>query len=115
MATKTKGYSVSEAGGELKLIDIDLPPLNNDDVEVEITHCGLCRTEYSMINNEWGISTYPMVPGHEGIGYIRKVGSNVTNLVVGDCVGIGWIRNSCGQCEPCSIGRENFCHSGYQG
>ena len=57
---------------------------------------------------DWGISDYPLVPGHEGVGIVRKVESAVVNVKVGDRVGVGWIRDSCKVCEPCLSGRENM-------
>lgn len=68
-----------------------------------------------MRDNDWGISNYPVVLGHEGVGIIRKLGSSVKTLKVGDRVGVSWIRDSCQCCDPCLAGRENVCESGYQG
>ena len=69
-----------------------------------------------MRDNDWGISNYPVVLGHEGVGIIRKLGSSVkSSLKVGDRVGLTWIRDSCQCCDPCLAGRENICESGYQG
>jgi D-arabinose 1-dehydrogenase-like Zn-dependent alcohol dehydrogenase len=68
-----------------------------------------------MIQNDWGVSTYPMVPGHEGVGKIHSIGASVTNLKIGGYVVIGWIRDSCSECKNCLIGKDNICLRGYQG
>lgn len=75
----------------------------------------LCHTDIHMRDNDWGISDYPIVLGHEGVGIIRKIGSSVKTLKVGDRVGVSWIRDSCQCCDPCLAGRENICEQGYQG
>lgn len=114
-AKVVEAYGVSEAGGPLTLLRVLLPPLRTTQVEVEMSYCGLCHTDVSMVDNDWGISSYPLVPGHEGYGTVAKVGSEVTGLAPGDRVGIGWIRDSCGGCPACIDGRENLCSRGYQG
>mmetsp|Transcript_40399 Transcript_40399/g.72550 ORF Transcript_40399/g.72550 Transcript_40399/m.72550 type:complete len:369 (-) Transcript_40399:163-1269(-) len=111
----TQAYVVSEQGGKLELKDITLPPLKPTQVEIDMTHCGLCHTDIHMRDNDWGISNYPMVPGHEGVGVIRKLGSCVRSAKVGDIVGICWIRDSCQDCDACAVGRDNLCRKGYQG
>lgn len=110
-------YGVKEAGAKLELMKVTLPPLRSTEVQVEISHCGLCHTEVHMVDNDWGVTNYPLVPGHEGYGKVSVVGSDVdaTKFKVGDVVGIGWIRDSCGGCTKCSCGRENLCSKGYQG
>eukprot|EP00013_Stygamoeba_regulata_P007712 CAMPEP_0177643346 /NCGR_PEP_ID=MMETSP0447-20121125/8107_1 /TAXON_ID=0 /ORGANISM="Stygamoeba regulata, Strain BSH-02190019" /LENGTH=359 /DNA_ID=CAMNT_0019145637 /DNA_START=57 /DNA_END=1136 /DNA_ORIENTATION=- len=115
MAATTPAYVVQEAGKELVLQDVPLPPLEEDGVEVEIEYCGLCHTDIHMKNNDWGVSDFPMVPGHEGVGRITAVGSKVKQLHIGDYVGIGWIRDSCRSCEKCLEGYDNLCSAGYQG
>lgn len=79
------------------------------DVEVKITHCGICHSDIHLIDNDWGISSYPLVPGHEIVGNIVAVGSEVKKLRVGQRVGIGWQRSSCMRCEWCEQGEENLC------
>jgi D-arabinose 1-dehydrogenase-like Zn-dependent alcohol dehydrogenase len=68
-----------------------------------------------MRDNDWGISNYPMVPGHEGVGIVEAVGDCVRTLKIGDRVAITWIRDACQNCDACSVGRENICRNGYQG
>jgi len=110
-------YGCKKAGGPVELMKVTLPPLRSTQVQVEMSHCGLCHTEIHMIDNDWGVTDYPLVPGHEGFGIVSVVGSAVPagTIEVGDEVGVGWIRDSCGDCTKCSCGRENLCSKGYQG
>jgi uncharacterized zinc-type alcohol dehydrogenase-like protein len=104
-----KGYAVHAAGAELLPFKYDSGELKPHDVEVSITHCGVCHSDASLIDNDWGMSQYPFIPGHEIIGTIAAVGSEVQGFVVGDRVGIGWQADSCGRCEWCRKGEENLC------
>eukprot|EP00457_Paulinella_chromatophora_P007627 gb/GEZN01007651.1/.p1 GENE.gb/GEZN01007651.1/~~gb/GEZN01007651.1/.p1 ORF type:complete len:422 (-),score=51.67 gb/GEZN01007651.1/:180-1445(-) len=110
-----KAYMVKKAGQSLELGEVTLPALKDNEVQVEISHCGLCHTDIHMRDNDWGVADYPLVAGHEGVGKVSLVGPKVTNLKVGDLVGIGWIRDSCGSCAGCEVGKENLCRTGYQG
>jgi len=78
-------------------------------VEIAITHCGICHSDIHLISNDWGISQYPFIPGHEVVGTVTAVGSEVRSLTVGQRVGLGWQSNSCGSCEWCTRGMENLC------
>jgi len=111
----TEAWVCYEKGAPLKLAEIALPPLTATMIEVEMTHCGLCHTDLHMRDNDWGISDYPIVLGHEGVGTVVKVGSCVRGFETGDTVGIHWIRDSCQVCSNCCEGRENICTDGYQG
>mmetsp|Transcript_28103 Transcript_28103/g.74183 ORF Transcript_28103/g.74183 Transcript_28103/m.74183 type:complete len:403 (-) Transcript_28103:588-1796(-) len=112
---ETEAYVVPKAGQDLVLQKITLPPLTSSQVELDMELCGLCHTDIHMKNNDWGISNFPLVPGHEGVGVVRKVGSDVRALKIGDRVGVSWIRDSCRTCPACRVGRENLCRQGYQG
>ncbi len=79
------------------------------EVEIGITHCGICHSDLHLISNDWGMSQYPFIPGHEIIGIISAVGSEVRSLKIGQRVGLGWQSNSCGECEWCTRGLENLC------
>ena len=81
------------------------------EVEIGITHCGICHSDLHLISNDWGISQYPFIPGHEIVGAITAVGADVRSLEVGQRVGLGWQSNSCGACEWCIRGMENLCPS----
>ncbi|TFH60930.1 MAG: NAD(P)-dependent alcohol dehydrogenase [Candidatus Zixiibacteriota bacterium] len=79
------------------------------DIEVAITHCGICHSDIHLIDNDWQGSIYPLVPGHEIVGTVTQLGAQVTHLQKGDRVGIGWQRSSCMSCEWCQKGEENMC------
>jgi uncharacterized zinc-type alcohol dehydrogenase-like protein len=87
----------------------DPGPLTPDDVEIAVEACGLCRSDVSVINNEWGISSYPVIPGHEVIGKIVALGSNAKGLQIGQRVGVGWGSASCMHCAQCLNGEGNLC------
>ena len=78
-------------------------------MEIRISHCGVCHSDLHLISNDWGISQYPFIPGHEIVGEVSAVGVGVKKLEIGQRVGVGWQSNSCGQCEWCSQGLENLC------
>lgn len=88
-------------------------PLRSDEIEVAVTHCGVCHTDVHLIDNDLGVSTYPLVPGHEVIGTITAVGDAAGGFAVGERVGVGWQRGACNQCEWCRQGLENLC-AGHQ-
>ncbi|MFT4114958.1 NAD(P)-dependent alcohol dehydrogenase [Silvibacterium sp.] len=106
-----QGYAVHAAGAELLPFKYDPGQLNPYDVEVRISHCGVCHSDAHLIDNDWGISQYPLIPGHEIVGMVSAVGSAVVGLELGTRVGIGWQANSCGRCEWCRKGEENLCAS----
>lgn len=85
-------------------------PLGSLDVEVEITHCGICHSDIHLIDNDWSSSTYPLVPGHEIVGQVVATGERCA-LTSGQRVGIGWQRSACHECEQCLGGHENLCAS----
>jgi alcohol/geraniol dehydrogenase (NADP+) len=107
--TFIKGYAVHAAGAELLPFKYDPGELKPGDVEVSVTHCGVCHSDASLIDNDWGMSQYPFIPGHEVVGTVAAVGAAVQGLAVGDRVGIGWQADSCGRCEWCRKGEENLC------
>lgn len=84
-------------------------------IEANIIIIGLCHTDIHMRHNEWGTSNYPLLAGHEAVATVSRIGDAVRNLNVGDRVAIAWIRDSCGACDGCLVGRENICEPGYQG
>ncbi|MGC2635753.1 MAG: NAD(P)-dependent alcohol dehydrogenase [Acidobacteriaceae bacterium] len=107
--TTIQGLAVHAAGAELLSFKYDPGDLRPQDIEVQITHCGVCHSDISLIDNDWGISHYPFIPGHEIVGKVSKVGAVVAHLAAGDRVGIGWQDDSCGSCEWCRRGEENLC------
>lgn len=104
-----QAYAVQKAKGRLKPIEYDPGALGADQVEISISACGLCHSDLSMIDNEWGDSEYPLVPGHEIVGKIAQVGTNVKHLKIGDTVGLGWFSGSCLTCHACLSGDHNLC------
>ena len=91
-----KSYAAKEAGGELEVYEYDPGELKPQDVEVQVDYCGICHSDLSMIDNEWGFSQYPLVAGHEVIGRVVALGSAAQDkgLQVGQRVGIGWTARS---------------------
>lgn len=104
-----KAYAVQEPGGKLEPFEYDPGALGKEEVEIDVEYCGICHSDLSMLENEWGISQYPLVPGHEIVGTIASVGDAVTTLEVGQRVGLGWYANSCMHCEWCLGGDQNLC------
>lgn len=89
--------------------EIDLGPLGDDEVEVAVEHCGICHSDLSFLNNEWGNAKFPAVLGHEISGRVVALGSAGKGLKVGQKVGIGWTSGSCMHCHQCLSGNQNFC------
>jgi uncharacterized zinc-type alcohol dehydrogenase-like protein len=104
-----QGLAAHAAGAELLPFKYDPGELGPQEVEIAITHCGICHSDLHLIANDWGISQYPFIPGHEIVGSVAALGSEVKSLQVGQRVGLGWQSNSCGVCEWCIRGMENLC------
>jgi len=110
--TKTiNAYAVFEAGGEFKPFQYDVAEPQANEVEIDVLHCGICHSDMSMTENEWGMSQYPLVAGHEVIGKIAAKGADVKNMAVGTLVGLGWHSGYCGYCHSCKTGDQNLCAS----
>ncbi len=109
--SQIQGYAAHAAGAELLPFKFDPGELKSHEVEIAITHCGICHSDLHLISNDWGISEYPFIPGHEVIGTVSAVATDVKSLTVGQRVGLGWQSNSCGECEWCLRGLENLCAS----
>lgn len=107
-----QAYAAHRAGGKLESFTYDVDSLKSDEVEVDIEYCGICHSDLSMLNNEWGITQYPFVPGHEIIGKISAIGNSVNHLKIGQYVGIGWRSRSCLICDQCLSGYHNRCVNG---
>jgi alcohol/geraniol dehydrogenase (NADP+) len=105
------GYAARSAGARLEPHRYQAKPLRPKDVEIEITHCGICHTDLHLINNDFGLSAYPFVPGHEVVGEVSRLGGAVTELRVGQRVGVGFLAGADFTCEQCVAGRDNMCEN----
>ena len=108
-SSMVKGYAAGSVGKPLDLIAYDPPEVKEHDVRLSVTHCGLCYTDIHAIDDYYGITDFPFVPGHEIVGRISEIGSAVTGLKLGDRVGVGWQGRSCGRCEWCGKDEEQLC------
>ncbi|MFG1923021.1 NAD(P)-dependent alcohol dehydrogenase [Cryptosporangium sp. NPDC048952] len=108
---KVLAYAAHEAGAELLPYEYDAGPLGRLEVDVRVTHCGVCHTDLGMIDDEFGYASFPVVAGHEAVGVVEAVGDDVDPdaLPIGSRVGIGAIAGSCFGCEWCLRGRHQFC------
>lgn len=104
-----KAYAASEPGGQLKPFEYDPGKLRTEEIEINVEYCGICHSDLSMLENEWGMTQYPFVPGHEVVGTIAAKGDAVKTLSIGQRVGLGWYSNSCMHCEWCMSGNQNLC------
>lgn len=85
------------------------------DIVIDIQYCGICHSDIHFARNEWGVTTYPLVPGHEIIGRVREIGNEVSQFKVGDVVGVGCMVDSCRHCDSCLEGLEQYCENGFTG
>jgi uncharacterized zinc-type alcohol dehydrogenase-like protein len=104
-----QGYAAPALGLPLEPYTYKPPDLEENDVRVAVTHCGVCHTDLQAIDDYYGITNFPFVPGHEIVGHVSEIGANVSGLTLGDRVGIGWQGRSCGQCEWCQQGETQLC------
>ena len=108
----TKAYAATAPDSGLAPHGIDRRELRADDVAIEIDYCGVCHTDIHFAQNDWGITNYPLVPGHEIVGRVTAVGDQVKGYSVGDRVGVGCMVDSCRECEACKDGLEQYCLDG---
>jgi len=104
-----KAFAAFEPKGELKPFEYDPGELNAHEVEIDVHYTGICHSDLSVIDNEWGMTQYPVVPGHEVVGRIAKVGDHVKHLAVSQIVGLGWHAGYCNECALCHNGDNNLC------
>ena len=109
--TTVNAFAASKAGAPLEPFTYDLGPVGAHDVDIAVESCGICHSDLSMLDNEWGMTQYPFVPGHEIIGTVKTAGDHVTNLKPGDRVGVGWHAGYCMTCQSCMSGDHNLCGS----
>lgn len=104
-------YAAETAGAPLQPFAYDPGPLHAEQVEIAVEHCGICHSDLSMLDNEWGRTVYPFVPGHEIVGKVVAIGSHAKGLRVGQRVGVGWFTGSCQHCRQCLGGDQHLCRS----
>lgn len=109
-----RAFAATAARGELKPFTYDPGALPPESVEIAVETCGICHSDLSMLNNEWGMTGYPFVPGHEVVGTVAGVGDHVTTVTVGQRVGLGWFSQSCMHCRSCMSGDHNLCPTAEQ-
>ncbi len=108
----SKGYAALGASEKLVPFNFTRRYPRPNDVLVEIKFCGICHTDIHFVRNDFGMSTFPLVPGHEIVGIVKEVGNEVTKHKVGDAVGIGCLVDSCKECENCENDLEQYCLNG---
>ena len=111
----TKGYAALSAGSELVPFEFDRRVVGAHDVELDIIYSGICHSDIHQAREEWGPAIFPMVPGHEIAGIVTSVGASVSKFKVGDTIGVGVFVDSCGKCEQCNTGLQQYCAEGMTG
>ena len=115
MSTNVKAFGTEAADADLQPMNIDRRDVTPQDVEIEILYCGVCHSDLHTARNDWGGSKYPSVPGHEIVGRVTKVGSEVTKFKAGDLAAVGCMVDSCKTCDNCKQDLEQFCLNGFTG
>ena len=110
-----KGYAVLAPKADLVPFNFERRDLRAGDVEITISHAGICHSDIHQGREEWGQALFPMVPGHEIVGRVQSVGSAVTTFTPGDLVGVGVFIDSCRSCENCKAGLQQYCFEGMTG
>ena len=111
--THVKAYAAQAADAPITPFSIDRRETGPHDVEIDILYCGVCHSDLHQARNDWGGSLYPMVPGHEIVGRVTRVGEHVGKLKVGDIAGVGCMVDSCRSCGPCRADLEQYCVEGF--
>ena len=109
---QTQAYAATSPTSGLAPHSINRRELRADDVAIDIDYCGVCHTDIHFAENDWGVTKYPVVPGHEIIGRVTAVGPKVKGYKVGDLVGVGCMVDSCRTCSACEVGLEQYCSEG---
>jgi len=107
--TTFNAYAATTAHGSLQPFSFDPGEIGPEEVEIKVSHCGICHSDLSMLDNEWGMSQYPFVPGHEVTGTVVAMGDEAKGLKIGQRVGLGWFSHSCLACHECLSGQQNLC------
>ena len=109
----TRAYGAQSPDSGVAPMEIQRREPRPDDVAIRIDYCGICHTDIHFVRDDWGRTQYPLVPGHEIVGTVTAVGSEVTGFAVGDRVGVGCLVDSCRRCEACEDGLEQYCAEGF--
>ncbi len=109
---KIVGYAATAPDAPLKPYSFECRELRDNDVTIDVLYCGVCHTDLHQSRNDWGWTTYPVVPGHEIVGRVANIGHDVTRYKVGDLVAVGCIVDSCRSCDQCQSGEEQMCRQG---
>ena len=104
-----RAYAATEKSGKLEPFEYEPGPLREEEVEIQVEYCGICHSDLHMLDNDWGTTQYPLVPGHEVVGTVAALGNRVTTLKIGQLVGAGWFSHSCMTCEWCMSCNQNLC------
>lgn len=110
--TKAKGYAAKSAKALLEPFSFERREPDENDVMIEILYCGICHSDIHQVRDEWGNGKFPMVPGHEIVGKVSKVGKKVSKFQVGEIVGVGCFVYACRECQSCRSGLDQFCEKG---
>ena len=110
-----RGYAVMKAKADLVPFSFERRALRPGDVEISISHAGICHSDIHQGREEWGQAIFPMVPGHEIVGRVRGIGDDVRGFTVGQLVGVGVFIDSCRKCENCLAGLAQYCFEGMTG
>src|ERR1700733_8070182 len=113
--TNIKAFGTEALDAPLKQMQIHRREVTPKDIEIEILYCGVCHSDLHTARNDWGGTIYPAIPGHEIVGKVTKVGSEVSRLKVGDFAAVGCLVDSCRECESCSHDLEQYCLNGFTG
>ena len=112
---KTKSYAAKSKDAPLEFYEFDRREPRDRDVEIKILYSGICHSDIHKARGDWGDTPYPCVVGHEIIGEVTRIGDKVTRFQPGNIVGVGVMVNSCGQCNACESGYENYCENDFTG
>ena len=113
--TSARGFAVLSPKEQLVPFNFERRQLRAGDVEISISHAGICHSDIHQGREEWGQALFPMVPGHEIVGRVKSVGSEVGSFAVGDLVGVGVFIDSCRNCDNCKAGLQQYCFEGMTG
>ncbi|MGH8670899.1 MAG: alcohol dehydrogenase catalytic domain-containing protein, partial [Burkholderiales bacterium] len=104
-----RAWAASAAKQKLEAYEYAPGPLGPDEVEIAVEYCGICHSDLSMLDNDWGMTMYPFVPGHEVVGRVIAVGEHAKGVAIDQRVGVGWNAGSCTHCRRCVAGDQHLC------